>query len=409
MIIDGHAHIGHDIDGTTYDALSLLGEARNYKIDRIVIFPLNEKDPGICFSKANDLVSNVTSVFPFKFIGFARLNPLDKFAFAELNRVINHLKLRGIKLHPISQSFRMDDERLFKLVKTAYLYDLPVIFHTQKLMGYIDLLDAFDEFMKRMLKECPESKIIMGHSGMNFGVDDAIEIAKKYPRNIFLEISICKPDVIKEIVRSVNPNQIIFGTDLPYGRSKIIESAINLLTNEMNLEEGIKSKILGGNMARAIARDSYWKFKKEKQKLEMDQNNDEIGKCAVIDSKNPVNDIKGFLNNVEFSLVETAVYPIDFTAEFFITKIIYLYAWIDNFSLAFIGDEFDKKIYVFTPAIRFSEVFDGKDYLSEIVHEEDSSVFVDAPIDGIGSQEILLKVMNKVGWKYTLKSVNLLG
>jgi len=112
---------------------------------------------------------------------------------------------------------------------------------------------------------------------------------------------------------------------------------------------------------------------------------------------------------VEFSLVETAVYPIDFTAEFFITKIIYLYAWIDNFSLAFIGDEFDKKIYVFTPAIRFSEVFDGKDYLSEIVHEEDSSVFVDAPIDGIGSQEILLKVMNKVGWKYTLKSVNLLG
>jgi len=47
-------------------------------------------------------------------------------------------------------------------------------------------------------------------------------------------------------------------------------------------------------MARAIARDSYWKFKKEKQKLEMDQNNDEIGKCAVIDFKKSSKRYKGF-------------------------------------------------------------------------------------------------------------------
>ncbi|MEM2373401.1 MAG: amidohydrolase family protein [Thermoproteota archaeon] len=406
MIIDGHAHIGFDIDGTSSDASFLLSEMQNYKVDRAVIFPLNETDPGVCFSKANDLVSKNVSKYPFKFIGFARLNPIDKFASVELHRAIEYLKLRGVKLHPVSQSFKMSDERLFNLAKKICEYDVPIIFHTQKAVGDTDLMSSFEEFVGKVVRECPIIKIIMGHSGMNFGVDDAIRIAKKYPKNLFLELSVCRSEIIEEIIRSVNSEQIIFGTDLPYGRSQMIETTLDLLLNKSSLKEYEKNKILSGNIAKLVARDFYWKIKKN-QESRRSQENDEIGKCAVISSRNPIADIKKLISTVYFDFVETAVYPVDFTASFFLTKTIFLHAWFDEVSLTFLGDGWNDKVYVFTPSVRFSEISNGKTYLPELVSEEDKNIVIDAPVDGKGSLEILSKILTEIGWEYSLKPVKL--
>jgi predicted TIM-barrel fold metal-dependent hydrolase len=404
MIIDGHAHIGRDIDGTTSDAVFLLSQMQNYKIDRTVIFPLNEIDPGLCFSKANNVIAYSVSRYPFRFIGFARLKPTDKFVFAELRRVIENLKLRGVKLHPISQSFKMDDERFIQLVKKVYIYDVPIIFHTQKAIGDSDFMNTFDEFMEKIIIECPLIKVIMGHSGMNFGSDDAINIAKKYPRNVFLELSVCRPEVVEEIISSVNPDQIIFGTDLPYGRSQTIESTLDLLMNRITLKSIEKSKILSGNIAKLIARDFYWRTRKNWQLKEMTEN-EEAGKCAVINSKNPVADIKKLITTIQFESIETAIYPVDFTASFLITKTIFIHTCFDGVSITLLGDCWNEKIYAFTPSIRFYEIFNGKNYLPELVCEENKNIFIDAPLDGIGSPEVLSKILTDIGWEYSLKSV----
>jgi predicted TIM-barrel fold metal-dependent hydrolase len=411
MIIDGHAHIGRDKDGTLSDAPFLLRKMGDCKIDRSVIFPLNDINPGPCFLRANNHIADTVSKYPLEFIGFARLDPEDRFALVELDRSINELGLRGIKLHPVAQSFEMSSEKLMKIVRKAEIYDVPIIFHTQGTVGEINFMDAFDEFMASVMKECPTAKIIMGHSGMNFGIDGALQIAKKYPRNIFLEISICNREVVEKIIKSVSVNQVIFGTDMPYGMHLQIVKVLNLLTNEANLSDNERAKILGGNIGRLIARDSYWRCKRNELQIKMMEGK-EIGKCAVMDSRNPITDLQKLIDKLHLQSdfigrirMESVVYPIDFSGDFFLTKTIYLYIRFDEISIAFLGDGWNEKIYAFTPMLRFSEILSGKSYLPELVHEDSRSILVDAPVDGIPSEGILRDLLAQTGLTFELKSV----
>jgi hypothetical protein len=43
-------------------------------IDKAVVFPFNEADPGISFSKANDFIADAVGQYPERLIGFGRLD-----------------------------------------------------------------------------------------------------------------------------------------------------------------------------------------------------------------------------------------------------------------------------------------------------------------------------------------------
>jgi predicted TIM-barrel fold metal-dependent hydrolase len=400
MIICGHAHLGEDKDETVARAQFIRSTMARYKIDRSVVFPLNERDPGVSFSNGNNSITLTVSKDPYHFIGFARLDPKDPFCMSELSRAINELRLRGIKLHPNSQEFKVSDQRVLDIIKEAELLDVPVIFHTDAVIA-----QDFEEMMSEVSVLAPRAKIIMGHSGMSLGIDEAKALAKKYSRNISLEISICSRETVKEIVRSVSATQIIFGTDTPYGNSRVIVSVLDLLNNDSSLNTQDRTRILGGNVAKLVARDSYWSRQRimESSKL-VDQQ--EVGVAGMLDSNSPVEELVGSAHDLTCSSCETMAFPVDFSGGFILENVAYLYCRIGEASMALVADGWNSKLYIFCPALRFPEVLSGKGYLSEFVEDMNGNFVVDGPLDcphvSLG-QKHDVSLLKSLPWNFKLK------
>src|SRR5262245_40485401 len=79
----------------------------------------------------NDYVAGVVRKYPEQFVGFASVDPWKgKLAVSELERAVNELGLRGLKLHPTTQAFFPNDERFYPLWARCSDLGVPVVFHT---------------------------------------------------------------------------------------------------------------------------------------------------------------------------------------------------------------------------------------------------------------------------------------
>ena len=79
----------------------------------------------------NDYVAGIVRGHPEQFIGFASVDPWKgKAAVLELERSVNELGLKGLKLHPVHQSFFPNDPRFYPLYEKAAELGVPVLFHS---------------------------------------------------------------------------------------------------------------------------------------------------------------------------------------------------------------------------------------------------------------------------------------
>ena len=134
MIIDAHNHVGGPDrgDGKRQSAEEIVAEMDRLGIDRAVIFPFSEINPGISFSMANNRTAEAINKYPDRLIGFARLDPnFGKKAVEELRRDVE-IGLVGIKLHPSSQKFSLRSEHLKNIIKKAAMLNIPIIFDSGK-------------------------------------------------------------------------------------------------------------------------------------------------------------------------------------------------------------------------------------------------------------------------------------
>jgi uncharacterized protein len=69
----------------------------------------------------------------------------------------------------------------------------------------------------RLAETYPNVPILLGHSGLDLGLEGSIALANRQP-NIILDL--CGPltwnGVVELLVRSVEVEQIIFGSDMPF-------------------------------------------------------------------------------------------------------------------------------------------------------------------------------------------------
>ena len=85
-------------------------------IDRAVVFPFNEAEPGLSFARCNNYIAAETGRHPDRLTGFCRLDPnAGHAAVEELERCVGELGLKGVKLHPSSQNFPLDHPVLDEL------------------------------------------------------------------------------------------------------------------------------------------------------------------------------------------------------------------------------------------------------------------------------------------------------
>lgn len=206
-VFDAHAHIGVDLDGRRMTAEGMRERQRAAGISRSIVFPLNDPNASEDFSGPNDALWEAYEAHPEHFVPFFRLNPYHP-SQAEFERCVER-GFVGLKLHPVSQKFPLDDPRAVELFEMAAGAGLPVLIHA----GFG--MERVVEPLLPTLEANPELRLIVGHAGMV----DVLEASRAFLdyQNVVFETSVVKAKDLYVLFRSVPPERICYGSDIPYG------------------------------------------------------------------------------------------------------------------------------------------------------------------------------------------------
>ena len=206
-VFDAHAHIGADVDGRTMTADEMSKHMRAAEVKKSIVFPLNDPNARDDYSGPNDVIWNAYEEHPGLFVPFFRLNPHRDYD-REFGRCIER-GFMGLKLHPVSQKFELDDPRVVRLFEMAAGIGLPVLIHA----GFA--MQRIVEPLLPTVEALPELRLILGHAAM-VEVLEAARAFEGHP-NLLFETSVVRGKDLYELFSSVDPSRICYGSDIPYG------------------------------------------------------------------------------------------------------------------------------------------------------------------------------------------------
>lgn len=219
-IIDTHTHL----PGTTLGALPRpIGEIRaEFETDGLSRAWIMTVDGLILDShEGNDALASAVEDHLDFFIPFCTVNPHhnEEAAIRELERAQRNLGMRGLKLHPWLQAFSVSHPALLPILQRAGALGMPVLFHDGTPPYSTPLQIA------SVAEKAPETKIILGHAGLDDLYKDAILACLRHP-NIYL--CCCGPSCgyIEEIIRRCPSDRLLYGSDGGFGAG-LVPSAID--------------------------------------------------------------------------------------------------------------------------------------------------------------------------------------
>ncbi len=244
QVIDFHGHTdGLDYCGMKADRTQMLRAMDAAGIDLACIF-------NCCHPNGVDSNNDVAAFVagrPDRLIGFAHVSPmLPAGMLAELERAIDVLKFRGIKLYPPSTPWPLNTPRWDPIYAFADARRLPVIFHTdtfsQDKCRPAQLADIAPRF--------PNAIFIAGHSGNDaIGRAEAIAAARACP-NVYCETcsTFRQPGAIEELVNGAGAERVLYGSDQPLMDPR--PQIGKIITADISDEA--KRLVLGGNARRIL-------------------------------------------------------------------------------------------------------------------------------------------------------------
>lgn len=242
MVIDGHNHLGGPDrgDGRSQSADGIIAVMDRAGVGRAVVFPFNEADPGVSFSRPNEYVARAVDAHPGRLTGFCRLDPnFGGWAVKELERSVKELGLRGIKLHPSSQGFGLDHPVLMEILAAAGELGVPALFDTGK-------KESPPSGIAKLAAMFPGVTFIMAHMNL---FDETIAAAKAAP-NIYVQTTgYFNMKRLASAVKEIGAERIIMGSDSPYLK---MDREIEKVSAIEGLTEEERGSILGTNIARVL-------------------------------------------------------------------------------------------------------------------------------------------------------------
>ncbi len=231
--IDAHTHIGEDRGGVSA-SIEDLEELLDDYIDRAVVFCMDEVD-GIPAgnSRIRELVADDN-----RLAGLFRLDP----AVHDPGDVADADWAGGIKLHPRSQDFTLDQIGPYFDVIDAR--DLPVLVHTGLEEGEgshpSSVLDAAERHDGVTFVAAHTTK------GYYFQSESFRERIRGLD-NVAIEISLhCTPLGVEVLVDDLGADRVLFGSDAPYGHPLPMQKNVEL-ADITDREAGL---VAGGNAER---------------------------------------------------------------------------------------------------------------------------------------------------------------
>lgn len=242
MMIDFHTHVDEaEAFGWIDPPEKLIPLLDDAGIDKAVCMTYVDV-PGINPDAVDDLAEAI-SRFPDRLVGFARLNPAYRpEAHEALERAVQELGFRGLKLHPTTTIAHPAAEATVELMRTCGELGVPVLFHCG------DDPYTTPQSIALGAEQVPGTVVVMGHMGGYFHVDEAIAMAEMH-ENLVLETSAMPyPNKIAEAVERVGPERVIFGSDGPGCNPRLEVEKIRML----GLPESTERAVLGENAARLL-------------------------------------------------------------------------------------------------------------------------------------------------------------
>lgn len=167
-------------------------------VDRAVVFDIacdprpgavhDSPRPRLPAAEINDRTAEFVAENPEKFIGFMAIHPFEPDLETEVDRAVNQLGLRGMKVGPNYQNFNPLGPEAFRLYAMAQERSLPILFHQGTSPNrFADLDYAHPRHMDRVAMTFPDLKVIMAHMGHPWQID-CIAVIRKHP-NVYADIS----------------------------------------------------------------------------------------------------------------------------------------------------------------------------------------------------------------------------
>ena len=181
------------------------------------------------------------------FIPFASINPATTTNPENvLEKCVNEMGFRGLKLYPTYQHFYPNDSGIYPLYEKAVELEIPVMFHTgSSVFRHAKLKYGDPLHLDEVAADFPELTIIMAHSGRGFWYDRAFFLSTIH-RNVYMEISGLPPRKLLQYFPELdrNADKVIFGSDWP-GVESIRENVEAICS--LGLSEEAVGKIVYGN------------------------------------------------------------------------------------------------------------------------------------------------------------------
>jgi uncharacterized protein len=231
MIFDSHMHVG---DFPLF----------NVSLDREGLGALMQEsgiDKALLFSPDNELVRSIAEELPGVWALYWA-NPNRPESIAEAHAYLEHPRFRGIKFHPLLDSYHPNDPSVHPFMQLAGDRGLPVLFHT----GHP--IFTLPWSIEEVAANFPQTKVVFGHMGHGnvVYINASIDIACRRP-NVYLETSgMPMHTKIREAVERVGADRVLYGSDAPFHHPAVAHHQVQL----SGLAPPYVAGVLGGNPER---------------------------------------------------------------------------------------------------------------------------------------------------------------
>lgn len=194
-----------EMDGT---ADTLLERGTRAGIDRFVILPVAMRPERT--RHINDFIIDQVAQQP-RFLGFGTIHAGMVDIVGEVEYIMAR-GLRGLKMHPDSQVFAIDDPRLFPAYEMLQ-GKLPVLLH----MGDTRFDYSHPARLRRVLENFPNLQVIAAHFGGYSMYETAYELLRD--RDCIFDVSssmmFMEDGIAEKYINTYGAERMAFGTDYP--------------------------------------------------------------------------------------------------------------------------------------------------------------------------------------------------
>ena len=237
--IDAHVHLGRDADGHAMDPEGLLADLERWAIEAAVCFPANEPGADKQFASANAAIIAAADAAPGRVIPFCRVDPTQPGALDAVARA-SAAGARGLKLHPVAQRFRPEQEEVVEVVRDAATRGWPVTVHAG--FGARPLAEP----IAALIEEVPDARLVLAHGGRG----DARALAARlegWP-NVMLDTSLA---ALADLA-ALPPSRLVFGSDRPYGDHATALLLVRRAADVAGWGDEELAGVMGGNLRRWV-------------------------------------------------------------------------------------------------------------------------------------------------------------